>query len=384
VAGPLQGFRLIEMAGIGPGPFAAMLLADMGAEVIRVDRAQAVAGGDHPVPHGDVLGRGRRSIGLDLKQPAAVDAVLRLVEGADAIIEGFRPGVMERLGLGPDVCLARNPRLVYGRMTGWGQEGPYALAAGHDINYISLAGALAHFGRSDSGPVPPLNMVGDFGGGGMFLAFGVVAALLEVSRSGQGQVVDAAMIDGAATLMSMFWGFRNIAGFYDEQKRGTNMLDTGAHYYDVYQCADGEYVSVGTVESQFYAELLRRLGLDDDPDFAVQNDRSRWPELKERLRTLFLTRTRDEWCALLEYSDACFAPVLTMPEAAAHPHMQARKVIVERDGVLQPAPAPRFSRTTPELGRPPSRPGDHTREILTEAGLDAAAIDALLASGAAR
>ena len=351
MAGPLSGYRIIELAGIGPGPFAAMMLADMGAEVIRVERAAAVKGPAPGTPHFDVLLRGRRNIAIDLKHPDGVATLLDLVASADALIEGFRPGVMERLGIGPDECLERNPRLVFGRMTGWGQSGPYANAAGHDINYISLAGALAHFGRDGQAPVPPLNMVGDFGGGGMFLAFGVVCALLEAQRSGNGQVVDAAMVDGAATLMSMFWAFKTI-GLFDENRRGTNLLDTGAHFYDVYRCADGTYISIGSIEPQFYAELLRLTGLDGDPEFAKQMDKSAWPHLKQRLSDLFATKTRDEWCSLMEGTDVCFAPVLTMSEAAQHPHNVERGTFVEIAGTTQPAPAPRFSRTPGEIGCP--------------------------------
>jgi alpha-methylacyl-CoA racemase len=284
--GPLSGYRVIEIAGIGPGPFAAMMLADMGAEVVRVERAQAVRGPAPATPHFDVLLRGRRNVALDLKHPDGVATLLDLVESADALIEGFRPGVMERLGAGPTECHDRNPRLVYGRMTGWGQSGPYAQAAGHDINYIALAGALAHFGRAGEAPVPPLNMVGDFGGGGMFLAYGVVCALLEAQRSGQGQVVDTAMVDGAAVLMSMFWGFTAV-GAFDERGRGTNLLDTGAHFYDVYECADGEYVSLGSIEPQFYAELMRLTGLADDAEFAKQMDKTEWSALKQRLTAVF-------------------------------------------------------------------------------------------------
>src|SRR3954463_6074323 len=282
MSGPLTGYRIIEIAGIGPGPFAAMLLADMGAEVVRVERAQNVRGPAPDTPHPDVSLRGRRNIALDLKHPDGAATLLDLVERADAIIEGFRPGVMERLGIGPDVCLARNPKLVFGRMTGWGQDGPYGPWAGHDINYIALAGALAHIGRAGEAPVPPLNLVGDFGGGGMFLAYGIVCALLEVQRSGQGQVIDAAMVDGTATLMAMFWGMSQ-SGVWDGGQRGVNLLDTGSHFYDVYECADGEYVSVGSIEPQFYAELLRLTGLDDDEQFAKQMDRSQWPALKQRI-----------------------------------------------------------------------------------------------------
>jgi alpha-methylacyl-CoA racemase len=379
--GPLSGYRIIELAGIGPGPFAAMMLADMGAEVVRVERADAVRGPAPATPHFDVLLRGRRNIALDLKHPDAVAALLELVESADGLIEGFRPHVMERLGLGPDVCLARNPRLVYGRMTGWGQSGMYADASGHDINYISLAGALAHFGREGEAPVPPLNMVGDFGGGGMFLAFGVVCALLEAQRSGQGQVVDAAMVDGAAVLMSMFWAFKAI-GLFDEDHRGTNLLDTGAHFYDVYRCADGGYISIGSIEPKFYAELLRLTGLDSDPEFSKQMDRSAWPHLKQRLAEVFMTKTRDEWCTRMETTDVCFAPVLTMSEAGRHRHNVERGTFVEVAGTMQPAPAPRFSRTAAEIAMPPAHPGQHSVEILRDWGFDAARIAALIASHA--
>ena len=383
MSGPLSGYRIIEIAGIGPGPFAAMLLADMGAEVIRVERAQSVRGPAPDTPHFDVMLRGRRNVALDLKHPDGVATLLDLVEQADALIEGFRPGVMERLGVGPDACLARNPKLVFGRMTGWGQEGPYAQAAGHDINYIALAGALAHIGRAGEAPVPPLNLVGDFGGGGMFLAFGVVCALLEAQRSGQGQVIDTAMVDGAAVLMSMFWAFRSI-GMHDENNRGTNLLDTGAHFYDVFECSDGKYVSLGSIEPQFYAELLQRTGLSDDPEFAQQMNRALWPKLKDRLREVFKTRTRDEWCAEMEMTDVCFAPVLTMGEATEHPHHIARDSFVEVGGIVQPRPAPRFSRTVAEVDSPPAHPGQHSREVLADWGVPADRIDALIQSGAVK
>ena len=381
MAGPLQGYRIIEIAGIGPGPFAAMMLADMGADVIRVDRAQAVRPGAQG-PGGDLLQRNRASIALDLKHPDGVATLLDLVDSADALIEGFRPGVMERLGVGPEVCHARNPKLVFGRMTGWGQDGPYAPWAGHDINYISLGGALAHIGRDGDSPVPPLNLVGDFGGGGMFLAYGVVCALLEAQRSGEGQVIDAAMIDGTATLMTMFWSMVAM-GVHDPNRPGTNLLDTGAHFYDVYQCADGGHISLGSIEPQFYAELLARLELSDDEQFLRQMDRGEWAAMKQRLRDMFATRTRDEWCAVFEHSDVCFAPVLTMAEAAEHPHNVARAGYVEVAGVRQPAPAPRFSRTVPTIDRPPSQPGADTRDVLLAWGLDAARVDDLCASGAA-
>lgn len=363
--GPLSGLKIIEIAGIGPGPFAAMMLADMGADVVRVDRAGSVVGGDPDNPPADVLNRGRRSIGVDLKNPDGVETLLGMVERADALIEGFRPGVCERLGFGPDVCLARNPRLVFGRMTGWGQDGPYAQMAGHDINYISLAGALEPIGRAGERPMPPLNLVGDFGGGGMFLAFGVVCALLEAQRSGEGQVVDAAMVDGSAVLMTMFHAFRAM-GIW-EDRRGSNLLDTGAYFYEVYETSDGKYVSIGSLEPQFYAELVGKLGLDPG-ELPRQNDKSQWPEMKERFAALFKTKTRDEWCDLLEGTDACFAPVLSMGEAPQHPHNAERDTFTERNGVVQPSPAPRFSRTKAEIQRPPAFPGQHTDEVLSEWG----------------
>ncbi len=377
--GPLAGITVIEIAGIGPGPFCGMLLADLGADVIRIDRAQAVNGGDPERPPADLLARGRRSVGVDLKNPDGVEVVLALVEQADALIEGFRPGVTERLGVGPDDCLARNPRLVYGRMTGWGQDGPYASTAGHDINYIALAGALDPIGRRGEAPVPPLNLVGDFGGGGLMLAFGLVAALLEAQRSGQGQVIDAAMVDGAASLMTMTHSFRAMGVWNDE--RGTNMLDTGAHYYDVYETADGKYVSIGSIEPQFYAELLRLTGLEGE-ELPWQQDRNEWPAMKERLAGIFRSKTRDEWCALMEGSDVCFAPVLTMAEAPEHPHNVHRGTFVDVAGITQPGPAPRFSRTPGEVRRPPAHAGQHTDEVLTEAGVDADRLAKLREAGA--
>jgi alpha-methylacyl-CoA racemase len=326
--------------------------------------------------------RGRRSIAVDLKHPDGVATVLRLVEKADALIEGFRPGVTERLGVGPDECLARNPRLVYGRMTGWGQDGPYAAAAGHDINYIALAGALEAIGRRGGPPVPPLNLVGDFGGGGMLLALGICAALVEAARSGQGQVVDAAMVDGAALLTTMFHTFRALGSWSDE--RGTNLLDTGAPFYDVYETADHRYVSIGSIESQFYAQLLKLTGLDDDPEFAEQMDSERWPHLKDRLAAVFRTRTRDEWCALMEHTDVCFAPVLSFGEAPEHPHNVARRTFVSVAGHVQPAPAPRFSRTPAAIQRPPAHVGQHTAEVLAEYGFDTAEVAKLRDAGAVR
>ena len=377
--GPLAGVRIIELAGIGPGPFCAMMLADMGADVIRVDRAGAVRGGDPSTPPADVMNRGRRSIGVDLKSPGGVETVMRLVESADALMEGFRPGVTERLGLGPDDCLARNPALVYGRMPGWGQDGPYAHAAGHDINYISLAGALDSYGRRGQAPVPPINMVGDFGGGGMYLAFGMVCAILEARGSGQGQVVDAAMVDGAASLMSFIHGFRAMGVWNDE--RGTNMLDTGSHFYDVYETSDGRYVSIGSIEPQFYAELREKLDLTD-PKWDQQMSRSAWPELKEELAAIFKTRTRDEWCDVMEHTDICFAPVLSLAEAPQHPHNVHRGTFIEYEGITQPRPAPRFSRTDSEIQRPPAHAGQHTDEVLSDYGFGADEIASLRDSGA--
>jgi alpha-methylacyl-CoA racemase len=377
--GPLAGVRIVELAGIGPGPFAAMLLADQGADVVRIHRKESVErgfdGGSVPV-----LDRNRRSIGVDLKHPEGVETVLRLVERADALIEGFRPGVTERLGVGPDECLARNPKLVYGRMTGWGQDGPMAQAAGHDINYIALAGALAHFGRAGEKPTPPVNLVGDFGGGGLMLAYGLVCGILEARGSGAGQVVDAAMVDGTATLMSMLWGFR-VLGAWDEDARGTNVLDSGAPYYDTYECADGKFIALGSLEPQFYAELIEKTGLGG-PDWPEQTDPAGYPQQRERFTELFKSKTRQEWCDLLEGGDSCFAPVLTMTEAAAHPHIQARQTIVEFEGVQQPAPAPRFSRTPGEITRAVAKPGEHTDEALAEWGFDATEITKLREAGA--
>jgi len=381
MTGPLAGYRIIEIAGIGPGPFAAMMLADMGAEVIRVERAQSTKGPSPDRPHVDVTLRGRRNIAIDLKHADGVATLLDLVERADALIEGFRPGVMERLGAGPDECRSRNPKLVYGRMTGWGQDGPYADAAGHDINYISLAGVLAHFRRAGQPPTPPLNMVGDFGGGGMFLAFGVVCALLEAQRSGAGQVVDAAMVDGSAVLMTMFWMLKDV-GLFDELAPGSNLLDSGAPFYDAYECSDGKFVSIGSIEPQFYAELIRLLELGDDAAFANQMDTSSWPDLKVRLGDRFKTRTRDEWCELMEMTDVCFAPVLTLTEAAEHPHNVERQTFVEANGKLQPAPAPRFSRTAPVIGSAPAFAGQHSREILDDWGISKDRAVELLESGA--
>lgn len=377
--GPLSGVKILEFAGIGPGPFAAMMLADMGADILRLDRALSPGSVVSDQPGSDLLNRGRRSVGVNLKSPEAIEAVLDLVENADGILEGYRPGVMERLGLGPDVCLTRNPKLVYGRMTGWGQEGPMAHAAGHDINYIALAGSLEPLGRAGEKPTPPINLVGDFGGGGMLMAFGMACALFECGRSGQGQVIDAAMVDGAASLMTMMHSFHHMGVWNSE--RGTNLLDTGAHFYDTYETKDGKYVSIGSIEPQFYAELLEKTGLASE-DMPAQMDRAAWPALKQRMTEIFKAKTRDQWCEIMEGSDVCFAPVLSMEEAAKHPHIQARNTFVEVAGVPQPAPAPRFSRTPPEIQSPPPNPGQHTVAGLTDWGFDAARIAKLQDSGA--
>ena len=378
VTGPLSGVRVVEVAGIGPGPFCAMLLADLGAEVVRVDRTTS-AGGNAASARFDVLGRGRRSVAVDLKHEDGAEVVLRLVEGADALLEGFRPGVTERLGIGPAECLARNRRLVYGRMTGWGQEGPLAQSAGHDITYAAVAGALAHIGRAGQLPTPPLNLVADFGGGGMLLALGMVAGLFHAQRTGEGQVVDAAMVDGTALLMAPFFAAR-ATGFWSDE-RGTNLLDSGAPFYDVYRCADGEEIAVGAIEPQFFAALLEVLELRPGslPD---QNDRDRWPELRAALTWAFAGRPRAEWLRRAEGRDACLAPVLTMGEAAEHPHLQARGTIVERDGVPQPAPAPRFSATPAALDRPPAAAGGHTDEVLEAWGFTTEEISVLRDRGA--
>ncbi|MDM9560504.1 CaiB/BaiF CoA transferase family protein [Bordetella petrii] len=358
--GPLNGLRILELAGIGPGPFCAMMLADLGAEVIRIDRkAPGFLGGG-----GTIVDRGRRSLALDIKQPDATAIVLDLVESSDALIEGFRPGVMERLGLGPDVCLARNPRLVYGRMTGWGQTGPLAQAAGHDLNYIAITGALCAMGHADRPPTPPLHLLGDIGGGGMMLALGIVSAVFEARQSGQGQVVDAAICDGVSTLATAYHGM--LASGKWTLDRQANMLDGGAPFYGCYACADGKFISIGAIEPQFYALLLERCGLDD-PDFQAQWDRAAWPALRGKLERLFATRTRQQWCELLEGSDACFAPVLDFEEARAHPHHRARNSFQETDGIVHPAPAPRFSRTQGAPG-PVTRAGQHTDALLAELG----------------
>ena len=361
MAGPLAGAMVVELAGLGPGPFAAMLLADLGAEVVRVDRP----GRPSVNARAYAMHRGRRSIAIDLKHPDGREVVLRLVERSDALIEGRRPGVTERLGLGPDDCLARNRRLVYGRMTGWGQDGPLASTAGHDIDYIGLSGALGTCARHGERPLPPVNMIGDFGGGGAFLAFGIVAAMWEAQRSGEGQVVDAAMVDGSAVLTTMMHGLMAQGRWRDEA--GVNFADTGSPYYEVYECADGRYVGVGAIEAPFYDELVRGLGLADEglPD---RRDEQNWSVLKDRFAAVFRTRTRDEWAAHFAATDACVAPVLSLTEAPEHPHNVARGTFTEHGGVVQPAPAPRFSRTPNALGRTPPAPGDDTEEILEELG----------------
>ncbi len=360
--GALTGIRIIEIAGIGPGPFAAMMLADMGADLICVQRP---GGGMFSGGRLDFLNRGKRSVCLNLKTPQGVEALLRLLDDAGGLVEGFRPGVMEKLGLGPEECLARKPSLIYGRMTGWGQEGPLAHSAGHDINYIALGGALYHIGRRGEAPTIPLNLVGDFGGGGMLLAFGMVCALLEAQRSGKGQVVDAAMIDGVALLMISLMGAYQAGAWSDE--RGANFLDSGLPFYNVYECSDGEYISIGALEPQFYQELVERLG----GQLPEQGDEARRPQLEQRLREIFKSRSRDEWCAQLEGSDACFAPLLRMSELRQHPHHQARGSFREEDGVWEPLPAPRLSRTPGAAGHPPEKPGQHTEEVLQEAGFSA-------------
>ena len=371
MAGPLSGIRIIEMAGIGPGPFCGMLLSDMGAEVIRIDRtALKDASGTRTLR---LMERGRRSVGLDLKQPEAIEIALKLIDSADALFEGFRPGVMERLGLGPKVCLVRNPKLVYGRMTGWGQTGPLAQAAGHDINYIAISGALAGIGTKAQ-PLPPLNLVGDFGGGAMYLAMGLLAGILNARSTGQGQVVDAAMTDGAASLMTMFYGLQ--AGKRWSTQRESNFLDGGAHFYGTYECADGKFVAIGSIEPQFYALLLEKAGLTD-AEWSAQWDSNAWSALKAKLGAVFQTKTRAQWCALMEGTDVCFAPVMDLREAPQHPHNLARQAFVDVGGELQPAPAPRFSATPSVVQGPAVAGGTHTREVLAELGFSVSELDRL-------
>ncbi|HEX4199290.1 MAG TPA: CaiB/BaiF CoA-transferase family protein [Caulobacteraceae bacterium] len=370
--GPLSGLKIVEFAGIGPGPFCGMLLSDLGADVVRIDRKGGGRGSKFAVTE-----RGRRSVALDLKTPAAIEACLTLLERADATFEGFRPGVMERLGLGPEVALKRNPKLVYGRMTGWGQFGPLAQAAGHDINYIALTGALAAIGGDK--PVPPLNLVGDFGGGALYLAFGLLAGIIHARATGEGQVIDCAMTDGSASLMAMFYGMLASGAWRDD--RSANLLDGGAHFYDVYQCKDDQWVSLGSIEPQFYALLLEKAGLDD-PQFKQQMSRDDWSELKQKLAAVIRTRTRDEWTALMEGTDVCFAPVMGLKEAASHPHNAARQTFVTIDGVVQPAPAPRFSATPGAIQAPPPAVGADNRSALADWGFEPSAIEALEAAGA--
>ena len=371
--GPLTGLKVVEFAGIGPGPFCGMLLSDLGADVVRVDRKGQGKGSP-----ADITSRGRRSIGLDLKNPAAIETCLKLMEGADAIIEGFRPGVMERLGLGPDVALKRNPKLVYGRMTGWGQHGPYANAAGHDMNYIAITGALHAIGVGDK-PVPPLNLVGDFGGGALYLAFGLLAGVIHARESGQGQVIDCAMSDGAASLMAMFYGFK-ASGMWKDERR-SNLLDGGAHFYDTYRCSDGKWISIGSIEPQFYALLLEKTGIND-PDFSAQMDRGRWDSLREKLGHVIAQKTQAEWCEIMDATDVCFAPVLDLDEAPRHPHNVARQTFLELGGVVQPAPAPRFSATPGAVQGPPPAVGAHDEEALGDWGFSSDQIAGLRSAGA--
>ena len=371
--GPLTGLKIVEFAGIGPGPFCGMLLSDLGADVVRIDRKGPGRGSPS-----DVTGRGRRSVALDLKSPEAIEACLKLVEQADVLFEGFRPGVMERLGLGPDVALKRNPKLVYGRMTGWGQTGPYSHAAGHDMNYIAITGALHAIG-TDEKPVPPLNLVGDFGGGALYLAFGLLAGVIQARETGKGQVVDCAMSDGAASLMAMFYGMK-AAGIWKEERR-KNLLDGGAHFYDTYQCSDGKWISIGSIEPQFYALLLEKTGIND-PDFARQHDRTLWPDLREKLAHVIAQKTQAEWTEIMGGTDVCFAPILDLDEAPKHPHNAARQTFVEVAGVVQPAPAPRFSATPGAIQGPPPAIGAHDQEALSDWGFTDADIGALKTAGA--
>ena len=380
MSGPLTGYKVIELAGIGPAPMCAMMLSDMGAEVVRVDRlADAGLGIAMPKKY-NFLGRGRKSIAIDLKNPDGIEALLKLIDGADAVLEGFRPGVMERLGMGPDVCMARNPKLVYARVTGWGQEGPLSKCAGHDLNYIALSGALHAIGRSnDEPPTPPLNLVGDFGGGTMFVLTGILAALLEVKSSGQGQVVDAGMVDGALSLMTSIYGM--FEGGVQNDERAANILDSGSHFYNTYETKDGRYVSIGSIETKFYAELLEKTGIDPD-SLAPQMERESWPAMKEKFKELFLTKTRDEWCAIMDNTDICFAPVLTLEEAPDYPHNKERNAFIDVEGVKHPAPAPRFSRTPSSIKGPAPKTGSHTEEVLADWGVSSDEIKALKAGGA--
>lgn len=377
-SGPLVGYKIIELAGIGPNPFCAMLLADMGAEVIRVDRVVDGGLGIPLDPKFALLDRSRRSIAVDLKSPEGIELVLSMVEQSDALIEGFRAGVTERLGIGPDDCMKRNPKLVYGRVTGWGQDGPLAKTAGHDINYISLVGAAHAIGPDDRPPPPPLNLVGDFGGGGIYLALGVVAALLESKSSGKGQVVDAAMVDGAASLMTAVYGMHAAGVVTDD--RGSNILDGGAHFYNTYETADGKYISIASIESKFYQLLLELTGFDD-ADHKAHKDKTQWSDYSEKMAAMMKTKTRDQWCEVLEGTDVCFAPVLSMTEAPNHAHIAARKTFVTESGVPQPAPAPRFSRTKSQIQKAPSPHGGDTEAVLEDWGYSAEKIASLKKGG---
>lgn len=380
MSGPLAGLKVIELAGIGPAPMCGMMLSDMGAEVVRVDRlADAGLGIAMPKKY-NLLGRGRRSIALDLKNPDGIETLLKLIDKADVVLEGFRPGVMERLGLGPDICLERNPRLVFARVTGWGQEGPLSKSAGHDLNYIALSGALHAIGRSnDEPPTPPLNLVGDFGGGTMFVLTGILAALFEVNKSGQGQVVDAGMVDGALSLMTSIYGM--FASGVQTDQRASNILDSGSHFYNTYETKDGLYVSIGSIETKFYAELLEKMQIDPD-SMAPQMERESWPAMTEKLKELFLTKTRDEWCAIMENTDICFAPVLSLEEAPEYPHNKERNAFVEVEGVMHPAPAPRFSATPSSIKGPTPKTGEHTEEVMLDWGISSDEVNALRAGGA--
>jgi alpha-methylacyl-CoA racemase len=382
MSGPLKGYKVIEMAGIGPAPMCAMMLSDMGADVIRIDRTEDAGLGIAMPTKFSFLNRGRRSVAIDLKKKEGIDALLKMIDGADAIVEGFRPGVMERLGLGPEVCFKRNPKLVYGRVTGWGQDGPLAKSAGHDLNYIALTGALHAIGRNaNEPPPPPLNLVGDFGGGTMYILSGILAALLEASKSGQGQVVDAGMVDGALSLMTATYAM--FASGVQKDTRGINILDGGAHFYNTYETKDGRYISIGSIEKKFYAELLEKLQLDP-ATLPPQMDRAQWPAMKEKFKTIFLAKTRDEWCAIMENTDICFAPVLTLTEAHQYHHNSERAAFVECEGQLQPAPAPRFQRTPSSIKGPAPAPGQHTEQAMAAWGISAAELASLKAAGAIR
>jgi len=374
--GPLSGFKIIEFAGLGPAPFAGMMLSDMGAEILRIERKSSKISQDSSAGNHDVLSRGRKTIAIDLKKSDQILLTLKLIKKADALIEGFRPGVMEKLGLGPKICLKKHPKLVYARMTGWGQDGPLSQYAGHDINYLALTGALHSIGRKNTNPTPPLNLVGDFGGGGMFLAFGVVCALIEASKSKKGQIVDAAMVDGITSLMAMFHGLLSSQTW--EDKPANNFLDTGSHYYDTYECSDGKYVAVGAIEPKFYNSLAEIIGLNKISDENEQMDKSRWPALKQKMNSIFLEKTRDEWCKIMENRDVCFTPVLSIKEAYDHPHNKARNLFIKNNKRVEPAPAPRFSRTPGSINQDISGSETKTRKTLLGWGLNKKEIEGLL------